>query len=102
MEGMRTGEMGWTAAGSQLSAEAASKRILLVEDDPHVAETLAELLELEGYRVTVRHDAVAALEQVRRDVADLVLCDLTLGGEMDGYAFAQACRADSARRGRAG
>ena len=96
---MNTGESGRTPAGSQSSTEARSKRILLVEDDPHVAETLAELLELEGYRVTVRHDALAALEQVRRDSADLVLCDLTLRGEMGGFAFARACRADSALRG---
>lgn len=96
---MSTGETGRTPAGLQPSTEAESKRILLVEDDPHVAETLAELLELEGYRVTVRHDALAALEQVRRDSADLVLCDLTLPGEMDGFGFARACRADSALRG---
>ena len=95
---MDTGETERTPAGSQPSTEAKSKRILLVEDDPHVAETLAELLELEGYRVTVRHDALAALEQVRRDLVDLVLCDLTLPGEMDGCGFARACRADSALR----
>ena len=64
-----------------------------------MAETLAELLELEGYCVTVRHDALAALDQVREDAADLVLCDLSLPGEMDGFAFARACRADSALRG---
>jgi CheY-like chemotaxis protein len=96
---MNTGEAARTLAGSQPSTEPKSKRILLVEDDPHVAETLAELLELEGYRVTVRHDALTGLEQVRRDPADLVLCDLTLPGEMDGFGFARACRADAALRG---
>ncbi len=96
---MNTGKSGPVSAGAPPSTEARSKRILLVEDDPHVAETLAELLELEGYRVTVRHDALAALEQVRRDSADLVLCDLTLPGEMDGFGFARACRADSSLRG---
>jgi CheY-like chemotaxis protein len=96
---MNTGEAARTLAGSKPSTEPRSKRILLVEDDPHVAETLAELLELEGYRVTVRHDALTGLEQVRRDPADLVLCDLTLRGEMDGFGFARACRADSALRG---
>jgi CheY-like chemotaxis protein len=70
-----------------------------VDDDRNVAETLAELLELEGYRVTVRYDAPAALEQVRRDPPDVVLCDLTLPGAIDGLGFARACRADPALRG---
>jgi CheY-like chemotaxis protein len=71
-----------------------SRRILLVEDDLHVAETLAESLELEGYRVAVAHNAVAGLERVRREPVDLVLCDLTLPGEMDGFGFARTCRDD--------
>jgi CheY-like chemotaxis protein len=96
---MNTSEAARTLAGAQPSTEPKSKRILLVEDDPHVAETLAELLELEGYRVTVTHDALTGLEHVRQDPADLVLCDLTLPGEMDGFGFARACRADSALRG---
>ncbi len=80
------------------AAEPPPKRILLVDDDRNVAETLAELLELEGYRVTVRYDAPAALEQARRDLPDLVLCDLSLPGAIDGLGFARACRADPALR----
>ena len=70
------------------------RRILLVEDDPHVAETLAELLRLDGYRVSVATDAATGLHQLGRNPADLVLCDLSLPGEMDGFGFASACRAD--------
>ena len=36
--------------------------MLLIEDDPHVLETLAELLEFEGYCVYTTHDAVSVLE----------------------------------------
>jgi CheY-like chemotaxis protein len=95
---MNTAEMSGTLTVSPPSTQPEPRRILLVDDDLHVAETLAGLLELEGYRVTVRHDALAALEQVRQARADLVLCDLTLPGEMDGFGFARACRADSALR----
>jgi CheY-like chemotaxis protein len=72
----------------------AAKRILLVDDDLHVAETLSELLGLEGYLVTVAHDAAAALAGLGHEVPDLVLCDLTLPGTLDGFGFAHACRAD--------
>ncbi len=72
------------------------RRILLVEDNPRVAETLAELLELEGFRVAVAYDAAAGLEQARSRPADLILCDLSLPGGMDGFGFARACRGDPA------
>jgi DNA-binding response OmpR family regulator len=37
--------------------------VLLLEDDPDVAEGLAMLLELTGHRVCVLHDGVAALKR---------------------------------------
>lgn len=91
---MNTGELERPPAAQPASTLTGSKRILLVEDDLHVAETFAELLELEGYRVTVAHDAAAALQQVRHQPVDIVLCDLTLPGGMDGCGFARACRDD--------
>ncbi len=75
-------------------APAVGLRLLLIEDDPHVAETLAELLELEGFSVRVAHDGFSGLQELRRAAPDLVLCDLTLPDGMDGCAFARACRAD--------
>lgn len=72
--------------------------LLLIEDDLHVAETLAELLGLEGFRVLVAHEAEAGLALARGHRPDLVLCDLRLGGGMDGTDFARACRAEPALR----
>lgn len=75
------------------------RRILLIEDDLHVAETLAELLELEGFSVAVVHDAESGLDHAGAALPDLVLCDLTLPGALDGHGFARACRADPRLRG---
>lgn len=80
------------------SQTAGGRRILLIEDDPHVAETLAELLALEGFRMTVAHDAEAGLAGAAA-LPELVLCDLTLRGRLDGHSFARACRADPVLRG---
>jgi CheY-like chemotaxis protein len=85
--------------GGNGSCEGAATQILLVEDDPHVAETLAELLSLEGYDVAVAPDAGAALSHLAQETPDLVLCDLTLQGGMDGFGFARACRGDVRLRG---
>ena len=73
-------------------------RILLVEDDPHVAETLAELLELEGHAVLTAREAASGLARARSLPIDLVLCDLTLRGDLDGFGFARTCRADPGLR----
>lgn len=83
--------------GSERGRTTGGRRILLIEDDPHVAETLAELLELEGFRVCVAQDAEAGLVEAAA-LHDLVLCDLTLPGALDGHGFARACRADPALR----
>lgn len=68
--------------------------LLLIEDDLHVAETLAELLGLEGFRVAVAHRAEDGLALARAHQPDLVLCDLRLRGRLDGFGFAEACRSD--------
>jgi CheY-like chemotaxis protein len=80
--------------GRTTTTGAERRSILLVEDDLNVAETLAELLGLEGYRVSVAYDAEAGLQHARVQLPDLVLCDLTLPGTLDGHGFARACRAD--------
>jgi len=52
--------------------------ILLVEDEPAIAEPLAYLLQREGYEVTVAADGAEALARFNRTGADLVLLDLML------------------------
>jgi PAS domain S-box-containing protein len=53
---------------------------LVVEDETDVADTLRELLEREGYRVTVAGDGAAALMALDRADYDLILSDLRMPG----------------------
>ena len=55
-------------------------RILIVEDEPSLAEPLAFLLGREGYETAVAGDGRAALAEFDRAGADLVLLDLMLPG----------------------
>jgi DNA-binding response OmpR family regulator len=66
-------------------------RVLVVEDDPMVAESLAGLLRLDGYEVQVAGDGGAALEVFQADHPDVVLLDLGLP-VLDGYAVAKQLR----------
>jgi two-component system response regulator RegX3 len=55
-------------------------RILIVEDEPSLAEPLAFLLEREGYETAIASDGQAALTAFDSHGADLVLLDLMLPG----------------------
>jgi len=70
-------------------------RILIVEDNPDVAETMVEFLKFDGYDVDVAPDGAAALRSMRSALPDLVLCDLGLPGGMSGLDVARACRGDA-------
>jgi CheY-like chemotaxis protein len=62
-----------------------SALILIAEDDEWVRDTLAMLLESEGYEVALAADGVEALEALQRQRPDLLLLDLMMP-RMDGYA----------------
>jgi CheY-like chemotaxis protein len=66
-------------------------RILVVDDNRDVAESLALLLESEGHQVLIAYDGISALETARTERPDIILMDIGLPG-LDGYAVAQALR----------
>lgn len=66
-------------------------QLLLVEDDPTVAATLAGLLDAQGHRVHHAAHALAALSEVATRDFDAALLDLDLPG-MDGFALARQLR----------
>jgi two-component system OmpR family response regulator len=68
------------------------KRILVVEDEPHLARGIAYNLEAEGYAVTVASDGPKALQLLESDGSfDLLILDLMLPG-MSGYAVCETIR----------
>lgn len=69
-------------------------RILVVEDEPAIAEPLGYLLEREGYDVALAGDGAAALLQFHRVGADIILLDLMLPG-MSGREVCRTIRAKS-------
>ncbi|MCD6726806.1 MAG: response regulator transcription factor [Solirubrobacteraceae bacterium] len=72
----------------------AGPRILLVEDEPSIAEPLARLLGREGFATTIASTARAAVELHDRDAPDLVLLDLNLP-DRDGRDVARELRGRS-------
>ncbi|HEY3451604.1 MAG TPA: PAS domain S-box protein [Myxococcales bacterium] len=71
------------------------RRLLIIEDNVDSADSLREVLTLEGHLVEVAYSGPEGLERARLFKPDLVLCDIGLP-EMDGYQVARAFRADEA------
>jgi DNA-binding response OmpR family regulator len=70
------------------------QRVVVVEDEPTIAEAVAARLRADGYLVDVAHDGPSGVALCRRVSPDLVVLDLMLPG-LDGY---EVCRQVQAER----
>ena len=66
-----------------------SEKILVVEDEPRVVRLVSEVLNAVGYQVITTTSGQPAIEMVALEQPDLVLLDILLPHDMDGY---QVCR----------
>jgi CheY-like chemotaxis protein len=73
-------------------AKTVPHRVLVVDDNPDAALSLADALEEVGYTVRVAHDGPAALDSLGEFHPDVALLDIGLP-VMDGYELAQRLRA---------
>jgi DNA-binding response OmpR family regulator len=71
-------------AGEQIVA----RKILVVDDEPVLVETIAYNLEQAGYQVITAADGKSALQAAHRELPDLIILDIMLP-EMDGL---EVCR----------
>jgi PAS domain S-box-containing protein len=76
-------------------APAAQLQLMVVDDNVDAANTLAMLLEMQGYVVSVAYRAQDALERAAKDAPGIFLLDIGLP-DMDGYELARRLRAQSA------
>ena len=74
--------------------KAPAARILLVEDEPDIAEFIAMELAVEGYDVRVERDGMRGLVAARQDEPDMIILDRMLPG-LDGLEFLRRLRQSS-------
>jgi two-component system NtrC family sensor kinase len=83
-----------------IAAAGPGRRILVVEDEPTVAQLIAEVLSEQGHDVEAVLDSQEGLRRIARHSYDLVICDLKMP-RLDGQAFYQSVvRNDSPRQPR--
>jgi PAS domain S-box-containing protein len=79
-------------AGEVLVESARGGSVLVVDDNPEVADVSAGMLKQLGYDVHQARDAASALAAVQTRAFDLVVTDVVMPGTMDGIALARTLR----------
>jgi len=69
------------------------KKILVVDDEVDLVETVRFPLELEGFDVLVSYNGEDALNQARKEKPDLIILDLMLP-KLDGYKVCRLLKFD--------
>jgi CheY-like chemotaxis protein len=71
--------------------------VLVIDDNVDAAESIADVLRLEGHRVHVATDGLSGITKARELKPDVILCDIGLP-DVDGYEVARTLRADGGLR----
>lgn len=69
------------------------QNILVIEDDTGVRETIANLLEFNGYSVSTATGGKLGIDMARNQMPDLIICDVMMA-DTDGYAVVEALQSD--------
>ena len=74
--------------------QAASKRVLICDDDPVILRLLEVNLELEGYQVLSAHNGQEALEIAKNELPDLIVMDIMMP-RLNGYEAAEVLKSNA-------
>jgi two-component system NtrC family sensor kinase len=85
---VKTGRAGELGAGDETPA---GLRVLVVEDETEIAETIGEILRAQGHLADLAGDGRQGLERALESDYDFILSDIRLPG-LDGLAFYKALR----------
>lgn len=72
-------------------------RILIVEDDEPVRQTLADILEINGYRVLIACDGLEGLAAARSEKPSLIFTDIAMP-RLNGFELLEQVRRDEELR----
>jgi DNA-binding NtrC family response regulator len=69
-----------------------SKRVLFVDDEDSIRATLPLILQSRGFEVSVAATVPEAIQNIQQHSFDVLLSDLNIGEEGDGYTVVRAIR----------
>ena len=68
------------------------KRLLFVDDEPAIRATLSAILQRYGFTVALAATVAEAIDKIKTEEFDLLLCDLNIDREDDGLEVIRAMR----------
>jgi DNA-binding response OmpR family regulator len=68
-----------------------AQKILVIDDDTHLRESLAEVLELEGFACFEAGNAKAGIDSAKKNIPDVVIMDIQLP-DSSGFQICQELR----------
>lgn len=68
-------------------------KVLIVEDEKHLADSIKTLLNAEGYEAEAVYDGITGLQYARLNIYDLLILDVMMPG-MDGWSLCRQLRKD--------
>ncbi len=70
------------------------RHIMVINDTQEILDLFREILEEEGYRVTLYSYAFRDLDEIKQDLPDLLILDFIIGGEAQGWQMLQKLKLD--------
>ena len=84
--------MAGTATPSHQTSHGLSKRLLFVDDEEGIRTTLPAILQRRGFDVRVAASVAEALSEIRTHKFDVLLSDLNIGEDGNGFTVIRAMR----------
>lgn len=86
--------LGWGAGVNQAHKSGGKSRVLVVDDEPAICDSLQRVLEMEGFNVVAVFNGRDAFAQLQQQKPQLLLLDLNLAGE-SGWDVCRRARAEN-------
>jgi CheY-like chemotaxis protein len=71
-----------------------SRKILLIDDDAGLTDSNREILETSGYEVVTAPDGAAGIKKARQTKPDLIVLDVMMKTETEGFDVSRALQDD--------
>src|SRR5580698_4730180 len=71
---------------------AGENALVVIEDDHHISDLVAMYLRRDGFRVLQAEDGASGLDLIERERPKLVIVDIGLPGELDGFDVCRRLR----------
>jgi CheY-like chemotaxis protein len=71
-----------------------TKSLLVVDDDIDLTNSLKAFFEARGYVIRIAHSGVEGMSEIERDRPDLILLDIMMDNDADGFNLAYKLKQD--------